>query len=64
MCAHTRMRHAIFKDSCNQQYRVKPDTIYYMTSLRMRTTDNGEIWQLSKLDAAGGPETRLPIGVA
>ena len=35
-----------------------------MTSLRMCTTNNGEILQLCKLDAGGGPETRLPLGVA
>ena len=27
----------------------------------MRTTNNGETWQLCKLDAGGGPKTRLPI---
>ena len=28
----------------------------------MHIINNGEIWHLCKLDAGGGPETRLPLG--
>ena len=30
----------------------------------MRTTVNGETWQLCKFEMGGGSETKLPIGVA
>lgn len=32
--------------------------------LRMRSTDNGWKVNPSETDASGGPETRLPVGVA
>ena len=33
-------------------------------SLCMQITNNGKIWHLCKLDVGGGPETRLPLGLA
>ena len=30
----------------------------------MKITNNGEIWHLYELHVGGGPETRLPLGLA